>query len=50
VICWLVKHKGMSPEQAQAHLLACRPHVNPRLLSRPVVREYLALPNLGSSS
>lgn len=50
VICWLVKHKGMSPEQAQAHLLACRPHVNPRLLSRPVVREYLGLPNLGSSS
>ena len=50
VICWLVKHKGMSPEQAQAHLLACRPHVNPRLLSRPVVREYLGLPNLGSGS
>jgi len=43
VICWLVKHRGMSPEQAQAHLLACRPHVNPRLLSRPVVREFLGL-------
>jgi len=41
VICWLVKHRGMSPEQAQAHLLACRPHVNPHLLDRPVVREYL---------
>lgn len=50
VICWLVKHKGMSPEQAQAHLLTCRPHVNPRLLSRPVVREYLGLPNLESGS
>jgi len=43
VICWLVKHRGMSPEQAQAHLLARRPHVNPRLLSRPVVREFLGL-------
>ena len=43
VICWLVKHRGMSPEQAQAHLLSCRPQVNPQLLQRPVVREFLGL-------
>jgi len=43
VICWLVKHRGMSLEQAQAHLLSCRPHVNPRLVSRPVVREFLGI-------
>ena len=41
VICWLVKYRGMTPEQAQAHLLACRPHVNAHLLDRPVVREFL---------
>jgi len=50
VICWLVKHRGMNPEQAQAHLLACRPHVNPRLLSRPVVREFLGLDLLSPPS
>lgn len=50
VICWLVKHRGMSPEQAQAHLLACRPHVNPRLLSRPVVRVFLGLDLLSPPS
>lgn len=43
VICWLVKCRGMSPEQAQEHLLRCRPHVNPRLLERLVVRQYLGI-------
>ena len=43
VICWLVKHRGMSPQEAQAHLLACRPQVNPHLLKRAVVREFLGL-------
>lgn len=43
VICWLVKHRGMSPEQAQEHLLHCRPHVNPHLLERQVVRQYLGI-------
>ena len=43
VICWLVKHRGMNPQEAQAHLLACRPQVNPHLLNRPVVREFLGL-------
>lgn len=43
VLCWLVACRGMTPEQAQAHLLACRPHVNPELLRRQVVREYLKM-------
>lgn len=43
VICWLVKYRQMSLQQAQDHLLACRPHVNSKLVSRPVVREFLGL-------
>ena len=43
VICWLVKHRGMSLQQAQSHLLKCRPHVNPHLVRRPVVRQFLGL-------
>ena len=39
-ICWLMHSRGMSLPQAQSHLLACRPHVNPRLTERPVVMEY----------
>jgi atypical dual specificity phosphatase len=41
VLCWLVKSMKMTPEQAQQHLLAARPHVHRRLLERPVVQEYL---------
>ena len=40
VICWLVKYRGMTLEQAQQHLLRCRPHTNPKLTERPVVKEY----------
>jgi atypical dual specificity phosphatase len=43
VLCWLVRHRGFTPQQAQAHLLRIRPHVNARLLDRPVVRKYLGL-------
>ena len=43
VICWLVRCRGMTPEAAQQHLLQCRPHVNPSLLNRQVVREYLRI-------
>ncbi len=42
VLCWLVHTKKMTPEQAQFHLLQCRPHVHASLLARPVVQEYLA--------
>lgn len=41
VLCWLVHSKQMTPEQAQARLLQVRPHVNPRLLQRSVVIQYL---------
>lgn len=44
VICWLVRYRNMTLEAAQAHLLAARPHVNPKLHERAVVREYLGLP------
>lgn len=52
VLCWLVKSKKMSPEQAQQHLLACRPHVNRWLLQRPVVQDYLRIlgPDSGRAS
>jgi atypical dual specificity phosphatase len=40
VLCWLIKAKGMTPEEAQSHLLARRPHVHRRLHLRQVVREF----------
>lgn len=43
VLCWLVHSRGMSPETAQAHLLKVRPHVNPRLLERSVIRTFLKI-------
>ena len=39
-LCWLMKYRGMSMEEGQAKLLECRPHVNPSLTERPVVREF----------
>ncbi len=41
-ICWLMKYRGMSKEQAQAKLLESRPHINPHLTERPVVQSYAA--------
>lgn len=41
VLCWLVKYRGMSPEQAQAHLLQARPHVHAKLPQRTVVQEFV---------
>jgi atypical dual specificity phosphatase len=43
VLCWLVRSRGMSPEQAQAHLLRVRPQVNAHLLQRPTIRAFLGL-------
>lgn len=42
-ICWLVKHRGLSPTEAQARLLHSRPHVNPRLTDRQVVKDFTRL-------
>ncbi|NND99338.1 MAG: phosphatase [Pirellulaceae bacterium] len=39
-MCWLMKYRELSLEDAQASLLTSRAHVNPRLLKRPVVREF----------
>jgi atypical dual specificity phosphatase len=41
-ICWLMHSRGMTLEQAQQHLLRCRPHVNSHLGDRPVVQQYAA--------
>ncbi|KAA1257638.1 hypothetical protein LF1_01260 [Rubripirellula obstinata] len=45
-LCWLMKYRSMTAMEAQALLLKCRPHVNPRLPERPVVKEFAeTLPN-----
>ncbi|WP_147865980.1 phosphatidylglycerophosphatase and protein-tyrosine phosphatase 1 family protein [Stieleria maiorica] len=41
-MCWLIKYGGMTAEQAQTHLLDARPHINPKLASRPVVQQFQA--------
>jgi atypical dual specificity phosphatase len=46
-LCYLIAHRQMSPEQAQQYLLNHRPHVNPRLTERSVVKEFVA--DLGQS-
>lgn len=40
-LCWLVKHRGQTPAEAQQQLLAARPHINPRLTDRPVVQAFV---------
>ena len=39
-LCWLMAHRGMTSEQAQAHLESVRPHVNRSLWERDVVRQF----------
>lgn len=38
VLWWLVKYGGMTPQQAQQHILRARPHSNPRVYERPVIK------------
>ena len=40
-MCWLVKYRGMTPDEAQVALLKARPHINPRLSERPVVHQFV---------
>lgn len=47
-ICWLMKYRNLSPEDAQKRLLESRPHINPRLTERPVVQEFYAELNADS--
>lgn len=46
-LCWLMKYRGMTMKQAQAKLIEARPHTNPRLTERPVVREFAEKFGLG---
>lgn len=39
-MCWLMKAKGVSMQEAQKLLLEKRPHVNKRLCERPVIQEF----------
>ena len=39
-ICWLMHHFKISASDAQRLLLEKRPHINPRLPSRPVVQKF----------
>ena len=41
VLAWLVRHRGMTPDQAQQHLLSVRPHVNPAIKDRPVIGQLI---------
>jgi len=41
-MCWLIRHRGMSAKDAQAQLLAARPHVHPHVDQRPVVQQFVA--------
>ena len=40
VVCWLIRSKAMSRQEAQKRLLEQRPHANPRIDQRPVVIEF----------
>lgn len=40
-LCWLIRYRQMTPAEAQSHLLAARPHVNPHIDRRPVVAEFV---------
>ena len=40
VLCWLMKYRGMTAQEAQAYLLKKRPQVNPRIMNRMGVREF----------
>ena len=40
VACWLIKNRGMTAEEAQNRMTRTRPHVNPHIAERPVVKEF----------
>ncbi len=46
LLCWMCKHYGMTPDEAQATLLQKRRHVNPRIKDRPVVKQFMI--NMGN--
>lgn len=42
VLCYLVAYKHMTPQAAQQYLLEKRPHINPLIYERAVVKEFVA--------
>ena len=42
VLCYLVAYKHMTPQAAQQYLLEKRPHINPLIYEREVVKEFVA--------
>jgi|JI9StandDraft_2_1071091.scaffolds.fasta_scaffold100894_2 atypical dual specificity phosphatase len=42
VLCYLVAYKNMTPQAAQQHLLEKRPHINPLIYERAVVKDFVA--------
>lgn len=42
VLCYLVACKHMTPEEAQQYLLKKRPHINPLIYERKVVKDFVA--------
>lgn len=43
VLCWLIRRRGMTPEQGASYLLKTRPHINKGLADRAVVQEFYRL-------
>ena len=41
-ICWLIKYRSLSMQEAQDQLLKHRAHINPKLTERPVVKEFFS--------
>ena len=39
-LCWLIKYRGMTMDEAQDKLLQSRPHIHPRLTEREVVQRF----------
>ncbi|MCC6508438.1 MAG: dual specificity protein phosphatase family protein [Pirellulaceae bacterium] len=42
VLWWLVRYRQMTPQEAQAHLIKYREHINPKVYLRPVVQTLYA--------
>lgn len=42
LMCWLMHSRGLTAREAQQRLLECRPHVNPKLADRAVVKAWQA--------
>lgn len=41
-LCWLIKYRNLTADEAQMHLQRSRAHVNPHISQRPVVQAFVA--------